>query len=105
MQEISNDRFDEKVMHADSSVLLVFGAEWCGHCRALLPVIEQLSRERSDVAFFHVDIESQPALAERFSVMSIPSLFLIQNGNIISHITGAQPKHVIEAMIDRIAAT
>lgn len=100
IKEAVYETFDGEIMHCDRPVLLIFGAEWCRHCRSMEPIIVNIEKERTDIAVYHVDVDKQPALAERFSVQSIPALFVIKNGNNTERMTGAQPKHRILALLD-----
>ena len=77
---ITNENFEQEVLKADKPVLVDFWASWCGPCRMLSPIVDQLAEERDDVAFGKVNVDEQPELAEQFKVMTIPSLFVFQNG-------------------------
>ena len=96
---INKNNFQDEVMNSDSPVLLDFWAPWCGPCRMVAPIIEEIAKERSDIKVCKVNVDEQPELASRFSVMSIPTLVVMKNGKIVSQATGARPKNAILAML------
>ncbi len=96
---INKENFENIVMKNDKTVLLDFYADWCGPCRTLMPVIEQISDESPDITVGKINIDSEPELAEKFGVMTIPSLFVIKNGAVVSSSVGVKPKRAILEMI------
>ena len=91
----------EKVTKEDKPVLIDFFATWCGPCRMLAPIIEEIAEERSDsIIVGKVDVDEQPGLASKFGVMSIPTVVLIKNGVEIDRFVGYRPKESIEEMLD-----
>ena len=92
---ITNENFQNEVMHADKPVLLDFWAPWCGPCRMVSPVVEEIVAERPDIKVGKVNVDEQPALAAQFGVMSIPMLVVIKNGQIVNQAVGARPKNAI----------
>jgi len=99
--EITNLNFDEKVTNNEIPVLIDFWAEWCAPCRMIGPAIEAIAQEYKGRAVVgKVDIDSQVELAQRFGVMSIPTLLLFKNGEIFDKSVGVVPKEKITAMID-----
>lgn len=99
--EITNLNFDEKVTNNEIPVLIDFWAEWCAPCRMLAPAIEDVAEEYKGKAVVgKVDIDSQVELAQKFGVMSIPTLLLFKNGEIFDKSVGVVPKDKIKAMID-----
>lgn len=96
---INQENFDAEVMNSDKPVLLDFWASWCGPCRMVLPIVEEIAAERADVKVCKINVDEQPELAGRFSVMSIPTLVVIKDGKTVNRATGARPKSQILAML------
>lgn len=96
---INHSNFDQEVVASDRPVLLDFWAPWCGPCRMVLPVIEEIARERSDIKVGKVNVDEEPELAREFGVMSIPMLVVMKNGRIVNQSLGAKPKAQILAML------
>ena len=97
---ITQDNFQTEVMESKQPVLLDFWASWCGPCRMVSPVVDQIAQEKPDVKVGKVNIDEQPALAARFQVMSIPTLIVFKDGKVAAQSVGAQPKAKILAMLD-----
>ena len=96
---ITNENFQNEVMHADKPVLLDFWAPWCAPCRMVVPIIEEIADERPDIKVGKINVDEQPELASQFHVMSIPTLVVMKNGKIVNQVMGARPKAAILAMI------
>lgn len=97
---ITAENFDEEVMKSDKPVLLDFWAAWCGPCRMLAPVIEEIARDyEGKVKVGKVNVDEQPSLASTFRVSSIPMVVLVKNGKVVSTSVGNRPKSQIEAML------
>jgi len=96
---INKDNFHKEVLNSDKPVLLDFFASWCGPCRMVGPILEEIAQEREDIKVCKVNIDEQPELASRFRVMSIPTLMVMKDGQIIDQSIGARPKHQILAMV------
>lgn len=96
---ISNTNFEGEVVNSDRPVLLDFWAPWCGPCRMVAPIIEEIAAERSDVKVGKVNVDEQPELAGRFGVMSIPTLVVMKDGRVVNQALGARPKSQILALL------
>lgn len=96
---ITKDNFDAEVLQASQLVLLDFWAEWCGPCRMLAPVLDQIAAERTDIKVGKVNVDNEPELARQFGVMSIPTLVVMKNGEAVAQSVGVQPKEAILRMI------
>ncbi len=97
--DINKSNFQSEVLHADRPVLLDFWAPWCGPCRMVAPVVEEIAGERSDIKVGKVNIDEQPELARQFGIMSIPTLVVMEDGKIVDQAIGARPKSAILAML------
>lgn len=96
---VTEDNFDELVLHASQKVLLDFWAPWCGPCRMLAPIIEQIAQEREDILVGKVNVEEAKTLATRFQVVSIPTIVVMESGEEIARSVGYAPKEEILEVI------
>ena len=96
---IHKDNFQEEVLHSDRPVLLDFWASWCGPCRMVSPVIEEIANERTDIKVGKINVDEQEELAAQFQIMSIPTLMVMKNGKIANQSAGAKSKSQILAML------
>jgi len=96
---INNHNFHDEVMYSDKKVLLDFWAPWCGPCRRVVPMVEQIAEERPDIKVGKINVDENPELSARFGIMSIPTLVVMENGKIVSRAMGARPKNAILAML------
>ena len=96
---INPNNFHSEVINSDQKVLLDFWAPWCGPCRMLAPILDQVAAERSDIKVAKVNVDEEPELAGQFRVYSIPTLAVMKNGELVHQSAGAKPKNQILSMI------
>ena len=96
---INKDNFHKEVLNSDKPVLLDFFASWCGPCRMVSPILDEIAQEREDIKVCKVNIDEQPELASQYRVMTIPTLMVLKEGQIVGQSIGAKPKHQILAMV------
>ena len=96
---IDQNNIQSEVMNSDKPVLLDFWAPWCGPCRIVVPIVEEIARERNDIKVGKVNVDEQPELASRFGVVSIPTLVVMKNGKIVDQAIGARPKNAFLGML------
>lgn len=92
---ITNENFEQEVINSEKTVLLDFWASWCGPCRMVSPIIDEIADEHPEIKVGKINVDEQPELARRFNIMSIPSLFVMKNGEIANQSVGVQPKQQI----------
>ncbi len=96
---ITKENFQEEVMNSDKPVLLDFWASWCGPCRMVVPIVEEIAEERTDIKVGKVNVDEQPDLASNFRIASIPTLIVMKDGQIAAQSVGAKSKSQILAML------
>ena len=96
---VTKENFDKEVLQAEGTVLVDFWAAWCGPCRMIAPAVEKISEERSDVKVCKVNIDDEQELAIKYGVMSIPTLMVVKNGEIVTTAVGLRPKEEIEGLL------
>jgi thioredoxin 1 len=100
-QELTNDNFAEEVEQSDIPVLVDFWAEWCMPCKMVAPIVEAISGDyQGKLKVGSIDVDAQPDLAARFNVMSIPTLIVFHNGEVVAQRVGAAPRDAIESMFE-----
>ncbi len=101
--EITEQNFEELVLNNDKPVLVDFWASWCGPCRAVGPVIDQIAEDYKDkVIVGKINVDEQSGLAQRYSVMSIPTLCVFKDGDVLDRMVGARPYEDITAELDKV---
>jgi len=96
---ITKENFEAEVLKSEKPVLLDFFAVWCGPCKMIAPVLDEIAEEREDIKVCKVNVDEEPELAAKYQVMSIPTLFVIKDGQVVNQSLGAKPKAQILAML------
>jgi len=96
---INDQNFQSEVMESDQKVLLDFWASWCAPCRMLLPTVEEIAKERPDLKVCKINVDDEPILAEKFGIVSIPTLIVMKDGEVINRAMGVRTKQAILEMI------
>ena len=96
---INNHNFQEEVIHSEKPVLVDFWASWCGPCRMVGPIIDEIAAEHPEYKVVKINIDEEPELASQYRVVSIPTLRVMKNGQVVQQSVGARPKNQILAML------
>lgn len=97
--KITNSNFESEVLSSDKPVLLDFYADWCGPCRMVGPIVEEIAEERDDIKVGKINVDDDGELAAKFGIVSIPTLIVIKNGEVANKVVGALPKADILALL------
>ena len=97
---VTETSFESEVLGSEAPVLVDFWAEWCGPCHAIAPVLDQIAAERSDLKIVKLNIDEEPAVAQRYGVMSIPTLILFKNGTVEAQKVGSVRKPDLKSFLD-----
>ena len=102
---INKNNFQREVLSSDKKVLLDFWAPWCGPCRIVAPIIEEIADERIDIKVGKINVDEEAELANKFGIVSIPTLVVMENGRIINQAIGARQKEAILGMLYKRGGT
>jgi len=101
IKAVNGESFEQDVLSSESLVLVDFWAPWCGPCKMLAPLFEELNNEIDDVEFVKLNVDNNPQQAARYRVASIPTLLAFKNGNVVGQLVGFRPKEEIKAFIEK----
>ena len=96
----STSEYDQ-TLNENKSVFVDFYADWCGPCKMVGPLVEELAEEEKDVTFIKVNVDNTPDIAQRYGIMSIPTLLAFKNGELVGNIVGFQPKEALKQLVDK----
>lgn len=96
---VNKNNFQKEVLESDRPILLDFWASWCGPCRSILPVIDEISNEHPEIKVCKINVDEEQELALKFDIMSIPTLLVIKNGKVVNQSVGAKSKSQILEML------
>ena len=97
--KLNKDNYNE-IANGDKKVLVDFYADWCGPCRMLSPIVEEIANERSDIIVAKINVDDEPELAQQFGIISIPTLVVISGGKVVRQSSGARPKADVLKMLE-----
>ena len=103
MQQVTTDTFEAEVLQSATPVLVKFSAPWCGPCKVLQPRLDELATETTGVKFVTVDIDQDGDLAQKYTVMSVPTMLFVKDGKIMDQMVGAQPKEAIASKLNELS--
>jgi len=96
---VNKSNFQKEVLESDTTVLLDFWASWCGPCKSIAPIIDEIAKEHSEVKVCKINIDEEQELAEQFNIMSIPTLLVVKDGKVVNQSVGLKPKNQILEML------
>ena len=98
---INKSNFQNEVMNSDKPVLLDFWAPWCGPCRMVVPIVEEIARERSDIKVGKINVDDYSEIAAQYNIMSIPNMKFFKGGQVVDEVVGAIPKAAMKAKFEQ----
>jgi thioredoxin len=104
LQDVSDANFQAEVIESETPVLVDFWAPWCGPCRVVAPVLEEIAGERPDLRIVKLNVDDNQQTAAQYDVLSIPTMILFKNGQVAKKIIGAYPKRKLEAELEPVLA-
>jgi thioredoxin 1 len=104
LPDVTDSSFEGEVLQADGPVLVDFWAPWCGPCRVVHPILEEISNERDDLRIVSINVDENQQTAARYEILSIPTLLLFKDGEIAKRVIGALPKKRLEAELEPVLA-
>ena len=104
LTEVTDNNFQAEVLEADTPTLVDFWAPWCGPCRVVAPVLEEIAGERQDLRIVKLNVDENQATAAKYEVLSIPTMILFKNGEVAKKVIGAYPKKRLEAELEPVLA-
>ena len=99
VEKLNKDGFIEKISNGKGKQVVDFSATWCGPCKMLAPILEELSEEYPDIAFYNVDVDEEQALAAHYRIVAVPSVYVFEDGKMKGNFAGLRSKEDIEAML------
>ncbi|SHH01852.1 thioredoxin [Butyrivibrio fibrisolvens DSM 3071] len=99
--QLTSDNFETEVLNSDKPVLVDFYADWCGPCKMMAPVVDQIAEENDDIKVGKINVDDEQDLAAKYGVMSIPTIGFFKNGDIVEKSVGAKPKSELLKMIGK----
>lgn len=98
--KLTAQNFEQEVMKSDKPVLVDFYADWCGPCKTMSPIVEEISKEKTDAKVCKLNIDEEMEIAQKYGVMSIPTFIVFKDGQVIKKDMGAKPKNAVLSMFD-----